>query len=96
MEAKDYAYEIVSQLGYGGKLDERITTEAAQQIIERALNNYAELRLGDVVGRSEQFTIINVVGTGEQLKALEDLKDFAYDNCQPHNSDRLTEIMERL
>lgn len=32
----------------------------------------------------------------EQLKALEDLKDFAYDNCQPHNSDRLSEIMERL
>jgi hypothetical protein len=29
-------------------------------------------------------------------KALEDLKDFAYDNCQPHNSDRLAEIVERL
>ena len=36
------------------------------------------------------------VGRSEQLKALEDLKDFAYDNCQPHNSDRLSEIMERL
>lgn len=28
--------------------------------------------------------------------ALEDLKDFAYDNCRLHNSDRLSEIMERL
>ena len=32
----------------------------------------------------------------EQLKALEGLKEFAYDNCQPHNSDRLAEIVERL
>ena len=55
MEAKDYAYEIVSQLGYGGKLDERITTEQAQQIIETALNNYAELRLYNVVGQSEKL-----------------------------------------
>lgn len=47
MEAKDYAYEIVSQIGYGGKLDERITTEQAQQIIETALDNYAELRLSN-------------------------------------------------
>ena len=40
--------------------------------------------------------LFNVVRQSEQLKALEDLKDFAYDNCQPHNSDRLSEIMERL
>ena len=45
---------------------------------------------------TEQCNIANVVGQSEQLKALEDLKDFAYDNCQPHNSDRLAEIMERL
>jgi hypothetical protein len=55
MESKDYAYEIVSQLGYSGKLDERITTEQAQQIIETALDNYAELRLSNVVGQSEQL-----------------------------------------
>ena len=55
MEAKDYAYEIVAQLGYGGKLDERITTETAQQIIEKALDNYAELRLSNFVVRSEQY-----------------------------------------
>ena len=46
--------------------------------------------------KSEQLTLTDVVGRSEQLKALEDLKDFAYDNCQPHNSDRLSEIMERL
>ena len=45
---------------------------------------------------NEQLRLYNVVGQSEQLKALEDLKDFAYDNCQPHNSDRLAEIMERL
>jgi hypothetical protein len=55
MDAKDYAYEIVAQLGYGGKLDERITTVTAQQIIETALDNYAKLRLSNVVGRSEQL-----------------------------------------
>ena len=42
------------------------------------------------------LTLTDVVGRSEQLKALEDLKDFAYDNCQPHNSDMLSEIMERL
>jgi hypothetical protein len=46
--------------------------------------------------KTEQLTLTDVVGRSEQLKALEDLKDFAYDNCQPHNSDRLSEIMERL
>ena len=55
MEAKEYAYEIVSQLGYGGKLDKRISTETAQQIIETALDNFAELRLSNVVERSEQL-----------------------------------------
>lgn len=49
-------------------------------------SKYAEKRL----------FLANVVGQSEQLKALEDLKDFAYENCQPHNSDRLAEIMERL
>lgn len=47
-------------------------------------------------GYDQALSIANVVGRSEQLKALEDLKDFAYDNCQPHNSDRLAEIMERL
>ncbi len=54
-DLKDYAHEIVSQLGCGGKLDERITTEQAQQIIETALDNYAELRSSNVVGQSEQL-----------------------------------------
>ena len=49
-----------------------------------------------IKGKKEQSTLTDVVGRSEQLKALEDLKDFAYDNCQPHNSDRLSEIMERL
>ena len=45
---------------------------------------------------NKQLRIGIVSQQREQLKALEDLKDFAYDNCQPHNSDRLSEIMERL
>ena len=44
----------------------------------------------------EALTIPAVEGRSEQLKALEELKEFAYDNCQPHNSDRLAEIMESL
>lgn len=44
----------------------------------------------------KKLPIPYVVGRSVQLKALEELKDFAYDNCQPHNSDRLAEIMERL
>ena len=48
------------------------------------------------IAADEICSLFNVVGQSEQLKALEDLKDFAYDNCQPHNSDRLSEIMERL
>jgi hypothetical protein len=39
---------------------------------------------------------LNAVASPYFSKALEDLKDFAYDNCQPHNSDRLAEIVERL
>lgn len=53
----------------------------------RKLAEYREIK---------QLTIPVVVGQSEQLKALEELKDFAYDNCQPHNSDRLAEIMERF
>ena len=56
-------------------------------------NSYCEAYLE---GYNQALSIANVVGRSEQLKALEDLKDFAYDNCQPHNSDRLAEIMERL
>lgn len=48
------------------------------------------------IGVVKNCSIPDVVGQSKQLKALEDLKDFAYDNCQLHNNDRLAEIMERL
>jgi len=68
------------------------------EIIKTDLPNDEINRLNDIVDeiREEALIIDGVVGQSEQLKALEDLKDFAYDNCQLHNSDRLAEIMERL
>lgn len=75
------------------------------EIIKRLHNVYDDMILGNIelahkelgkILNDKQLTLTNVVGRSEQLEALEDLKDFAYDNCQPHNSDRLSEIMERL
>ena len=39
---------------------------------------------------------INYTRCCTELKAIEDLKDFAYNNCQLHNTDQLDEIIERL
>jgi len=82
-----------------------------RQIINKILHNHIDVnKYEDYTNYKKLITAIeewhesevkklpihNVVGQSEQLKALEDLKDFAYENCQPHNSDRLSEIMERL
>lgn len=37
-----------------------------------------------------------VVGQSEQLKALEDLKQWCFETCQPLEEERLHEILERL
>jgi len=39
---------------------------------------------------------INYTQCCTELQAIEELKDFAYNNCQLHNTDQLNEIMERL
>ena len=35
-------------------------------------------------------------GQNEQLEAIEDLKEWAYDNCNSFTQERLNEIIERL
>lgn len=64
--------------------------------IEKILDEGRYNGLPTHIVAEQLLNLFNVVGQSEQLKALEDLKDFAYDNCQPHNSDRLSEIMEHL
>ena len=39
---------------------------------------------------------INYTRCCEKLQAIEDLKDFDYNNCQLNNTDKLDEIIERL
>ena len=39
---------------------------------------------------------INYTHSCTELQAIEELKDFAYNNCQLHNTDQLEEIIERL
>ena len=45
---------------------------------------------------NKQEEAINYTRCCTELKAIEDLKDFAYNNCQLHNTDQLDEIIERL
>jgi hypothetical protein len=42
------------------------------------------------------WKIADVVGRSEQLKAISDLKDFAYEVCPLHREDDLEEIIGRL
>jgi hypothetical protein len=44
----------------------------------------------------KQLIIADVVGRSEQLKAISDLKDFAYEVCPLHREDDLEEIVGRL
>jgi len=46
--------------------------------------------------KQEQCNIADVVGRSEQLKAISDLKDFAYEVCPLHREDDLEEIIGRL
>jgi len=39
---------------------------------------------------------INYTHCCTELQAIEDLKDFAYNNCQLHNTEQLDKIIERL
>jgi len=44
----------------------------------------------------EILLLFNVVGRSEQLKAVEKLKDFAYEVCPLHREDDLEEIVGSL
>ena len=44
----------------------------------------------------KQLMLGNVVGQSEQLKAVEKLKDFAYEVCPLHREDDLEEIVGSL
>ena len=71
---------------------DKLPADVDQYVAEVGAELEEELRQID----QALLVLSNVKGRSEQLKALEELKDFAYDNCQPHSSDRLAEIMERL
>jgi hypothetical protein len=58
--------------------------EVDRKWIIEAMEEYAALRQPLVVGRSEQ------------LLAVSDLKDFAYEVCPLHREDDLQEIISRL
>lgn len=58
--------------------------EMSMEDIYSTMERYAELRLSNVVGRSEQ------------LLAVEKLKDFAYEVCPLHREDDLEEIVGSL
>ena len=49
---------------------------------------------------AEEFSNMNVTETirlhNEKLKALEDLKQWCFETCQPLEEERLHEILERL
>jgi len=81
------------------KLLETWETEKGSYIPNAPIYGMFIKELKDAIERQKQINKLNipvVSQQSEQLKALEELKDFAYDNCQPHNSDRLAEIVERL
>mgnify|MGYP003632814743 CR=1 FL=1 len=45
---------------------------------------------------NKHLEAINYTHSCTELQAIEELKDFAYNNCQLHNTDQLEEIIERL
>ena len=46
--------------------------------------------------RNQLLLLYNVSWRSEQLKAISDLKDFAYEVCPLHREDDLEEIVSRL
>ena len=44
----------------------------------------------------ETLAAINYTGCCEKLQAIEELEEFAYNNCQLHNTEQLAEILDRL
>ena len=88
--------EIINDLNRDTTLDSNVDSNIIPDREVQNVNTRPSFEEWYKEHESEVLALHYVVGQSEQLKALEDLKDFAYDNCQPHNSDRLAEIMERL
>ena len=74
----------------------------AEEILERHLVGYDTVSYTDEDYKLKQCYLnaineaINYTHCCTELQAIEDLKDFAYNNCQLHNTDQLDEIIERL
>ena len=60
------------------------------------LSDYGKEKLIEFNEIKKALTIPVVVGQSEQLEAIEDLKEWAYDNCNSFTQERLNEIIERL
>lgn len=87
------------------KFNKMDNTQKARELI----NKHLYLHGGDGLGISdgdvyravldavcEALTIPVVVGRSEQLKALEDLKQWCFETCQPFEEERLHDILKRL
>ena len=85
MEAREYLKLATDKTEAGDLIKENNLTEA----IIKMLENYALIRV-------KNCSIPDVVGRSEQLKALEKLKDFAYEVCPLHREDDLEEIVGSL
>ena len=87
-------------------METNMTTEKALDILERHNlwrrgADYVEATDPRLLGMAldkaiEVLRLSNVVGQGEQLKAVEKLKDFAYEVCPLHREDDLEEIVSSL
>ena len=71
-------------------LDNKISK--AQNITGNLFNDLKEIRNSF----NNLKEAINYTHSCTELQAIEELKDFAYNNCQLHNTDQLEEIIERL
>ena len=60
------------------------------------LSDYGKEKLIEFNEIKKALTIPVIVGQSEQLEAIEDLKEWAYDNCNSFTQERLNEIIERL
>ena len=75
-----------------------------EEVAQWAVNNRYPKSENNKISDSEMYhtlikkieQAINYTHSCTELQAIEELKDFAYNNCQLHNTDQLEEIIERL
>lgn len=73
-----------------GKSDEWLFERLALELKDKVET------IHQLLAENEQLRIANVVGQSEQLKAVEKLKDFAYEVCPLHREDDLEQIVGSL